>query len=148
MRASTTSSLRDLSVNTIRAWSFGLLGHRSSAEAAQLVRRTVRRCDRPWLSLVVVPIAIIGAAVSMRLLLIVPLVALMWWWGSSETPWVWILGVLEAAWGIQWAVLGLTLLATYPRHRLAVAVCWIGYALLVAGIGAINRWKYQRKYGM
>lgn len=147
MRASTTSSLHDLSVNTIGACAFRFL-RRSWPGVMQLLRRMTCRRDRPWFALVFVPIAIIGAAVSMRLLLIVPLVALMFWWGSSETPWVWILGVLEAAWGIQWAVLGLTLLATYPRHRAAAAVCWIGYALLVAGIGAVNRWKYQRKYGM
>ncbi|MHB8247115.1 MAG: hypothetical protein ACYDGN_17570 [Acidimicrobiales bacterium] len=63
-------------------------------------------------------------------------------------PWgAWLLGILEAAWGVQWALLGLFGLVDYPRQRAIVAVLWIGYSLLIAGIGAVNRWKYNRRYG-
>lgn len=143
--------LHDLTVGTIVA-SVGQIARRSVPSlppvAAQARRVLARRKDRPWLALVVVPLAIVVATVTLHLLVIVPLVALMWWWGSSETAWVWILGVLESAWGIQWAFFGLLGLSSYPRHRALVAVLWIAYALLVAGVGAVNRWRYGRRFGM
>lgn len=141
---SSTHSLRNLSVDTMVGWPLDSLRRLGNFVAPQLARRT----DRPWLALVVVPLAIVFATVTLHLLLIVPLVALMWWWGSSETAWVWILGVLESAWGVQWAFFGLLGLSSYPRHRALIAVVWIAYALLVAGVGAVNRWRYGRGFGM
>lgn len=144
---SSTHPLRDLSVDGIVGWTALRLRSMSRGIASQLARKTARR-DRPWLALVVVPIAIVGAVVTLHLLWVVPLVALMWWCGSSETPWVWILGIVESAWGVQWAALGLMGLITWPQHRALISVLWIAYALLVAGVGAVNRWRYGRRFGM
>ena len=111
-------------------------------------RALARRKDRPWLALVLVPLTIVLATVTLHLVLLVPLVALMWWFGSSETPWVWILGILESAWGVQWALIGIVGLSSYPQHRALVAAVVIVYGLLVAGVGATNRLRYGRRFGM
>jgi hypothetical protein len=110
--------------------------------------RVHERKDRPWCALVAVPIWVLVAVLTVQLWALVPLVAMMWWWGSRETPWVCILGVLESCWGAQWVLIGTYLLGTYPHDRGAVAVFWIGYAVLVAGIGMVNRYRFERKYGL
>ena len=119
-----------------------------SALVMGLASLSVRRTDRPWLTLVVVPLLTVSAVLVGHFLIVVPLVALMWWWGSSSDPWLWILGILEACWGVQWAFVGVTLFTTFPRHVPLDSVAWIGYALVVAGIGAVNRWRYHRRYGL
>lgn len=109
------------------------------------------RADRPWLALVVVPLVAVLAIDVVRLWLLVPLGILMWWWGgggSKEMNWVWILGVLEVAWGTQWTVLLITLIAMNPRHLVAVVTGMVVYGLLVAAVGAVNRWRYHRQYGL
>ena len=113
-----------------------------------LMSQSTRKTGRPWASLVVVPILMVGCVLTLHLPLLIPLAGLCWWWGSTPSdPWAWLLGILEAAWGVQWALLGLFGLVDYPEHRALVAVLWIGYAVLIAAIGAVNRWKYNRRYG-
>jgi hypothetical protein len=55
---------------------------------------------------------------------------------------------LRNCWGCQWVLIGTYLLGTYPHDRGAIAVFWIGYAVIVAGIGMVNRYRYQRQFGM
>ena len=119
-----------------------------SATVMGLTSLSVRRTDRPWLTLVVVPLLTVSAVLAGHFWIVVPLVALMWWWGSSSDSWLWILGVLEACWGVQWAFVGVTLFTTFPHRVPLDAALWIGYALVVAGIGAVNRWQYHRRYGL
>lgn len=120
--------------------------HRASSLLhAQLAMRT----DRLWLSLVAIPLAIPAVVLAGRfwLWLLPPLALLAWWWGSVEWAWAWLVGIMEACYGIQWMYVGVYALTAYPRHRALVGVLWAGYAALVAAVGAVNRWRYQRHYG-
>jgi len=105
------------------------------------------RKDRLWLSLVAVPLALTAVVLAGQFALILPLVALAWWWASQEWAWAWLVGIMEACWGIQWAYVGVYTLATYPEDRGMVAAGWIGYAALVACVAAVNRWRYHRRHG-
>lgn len=118
---------------------------RASSGARALARQ---RSDRPWCALVVVPMLVLVAVLTVQLWALVPLVGLMCWWASTETSWLWILAVVESAWGVQWVLGGTYLLATFPEDRGTVAVVWITYALLVAGVGAVNRIRFKRQYGL
>lgn len=112
--------------------------------------RVAKRQDRPWIALVVLPLVMTATALTplpQHFWLLVPLVCLTWWWGSVEWAWGWVVGVLEAAWGLQWAYVGIYCLEDFPRHRLLVGVLWAGYAAIVAAAGALNRWHYGRKNG-
>lgn len=95
-----------------------------------------------------VPLALAFAIVTLHLWLVLPLMALCWWWGSTDDRWLWVLGLLEAAWGCQWAAVGLYALTAFPDSRGIAEALWVGYALLIAGVAALNRWRYQRKYGL
>lgn len=76
------------------------------------------------------------------------LIALMWYFGSAETPWIWLAAIVESCWGAQWVLIGTYLLGTYPEDRAIIAVLWIGYAVIVAAIGMVNRYRYERDYGI
>lgn len=121
-------------------------GIRRAASLAQT--RVHERKDRPWCALVIVPMCVLVAVLTVQLWALVPLVGLMWWYGSAESPLVWILAIVESAWGCQWVLIGTYLLGTYPDDRGAVTVVWIGYAALVAAIGMVNRYRYEREYGL
>lgn len=124
------------------AWSEG----RWNAKVTSLL---AARQDRPLLSLVVCPLAILAATLRGSespgiLWLLVPLAILTWWWGSTEWPWTWLLGVMEAAFGIQWAMLGTYCLAAFPHDRILVGILWASYAGGVAGIAHLNRRRVGR----
>jgi hypothetical protein len=106
-----------------------------------------KRQDRLWLSMVAVPLAITAAALLSQFWLLVPLAVLCCWWGSVEWCWAWLVGVMEACWGVQWSLIGIYGLQDFPRHRLLVGVLWFAYAGAVAAVGALNRWRYNRKSG-
>lgn len=106
-----------------------------------------KRHDHLWLSLVAVPLAMTAVALRFDLRLLIPIAILCWWWASSESQWLWLLGLVEGCFGIIWAYLGATLLAEFPHHHVAVGIGWAAYALVVAIGGAVNRWQFQRKYG-
>jgi hypothetical protein len=59
---------------------------------------------------------------TQRYLLLVPMVCLTWWWCSVQWRCAWLVGVLEAAWGLQWAYIGIYCLEDFPRHRLLVGI--------------------------
>ena len=61
-------------------------------------------------------------------------------------PGTWVLGVMEACYGIQWAVIGTYSLAAFPHGRILVGVLWPAYAGGVAGIAHLNR-KRAGRYG-
>ena len=107
--------------------------------------RLAARRDRPYLALVALPLAMVAATLAFPALL-VPLAFLCWWWGPSDWPWAWLLGIVEACFGVQWAVTGAYCLAAFPRHTVLVGLLWALYALLVAGAGALGRW-HGRRYG-
>ena len=109
--------------------------------------RVAHRLDRPWTALVYLPLAMTCVALTQVYWLLVPLVFLTWWFCSVEWHWAWVLGVTEACFGVQWAYLGIYCLTTYPRHRLLVGVLWAGYAAVVAAAAAINRWRFNRRFG-
>ena len=109
--------------------------------------RVANRSDRPWVALVYLPLAMTCVALTQVYWLLLPLVILTWWWCSVDWRWACVLAITEACFGVQWAYLGIYCLTTYPRHRLLVGVLWAGYAAVVAGAAAINRWHYNRKYG-
>lgn len=98
-----------------------------------------RRHDRPWLALVAVPLAVIAAFLSLQFWAVLPLIVVAWWFASNAWAWTWFLAVVEACFGIQWAMLGAASLASFPRHRLVVGVCWMAYAGIVAAAGLYNR---------
>ena len=107
------------------------------------------RQDRPLLSLVACPLAMLavtleGSESPAILWLLVPLIILTWWWGSTEWPWTWLLGVMEACYGIQWAMLGAYGLAAFSHDRLLVGILWTAYALGVAGVAHFNRKRAAR----
>jgi hypothetical protein len=76
------------------------------------------------------------------------LIACCWWWASTDDPWAFVLGILEAAWGVQWGAIGLYLIAAYPNNLVTVVAIWFGYAFAMAGIGAVNRFRFHRRYGL
>ena len=115
---------------------------RSSLESVLAQRK-----DRLWLSLVAVPLALTAAMLAGAFTLVIPLTLLAAWWGSQEWLLAWLVGIMEACFGIQWGYVGAYALATYPQDRPLVAGLWIAYAALVAAVGAVNRWRYNRKYG-
>lgn len=60
---------------------------------------------------------------------------------------MWLVGLMSAFFGIYWAMLGVTLLASYPGSVIAVGLAWAGYAAFLALAGALNRRLYHRRYG-
>jgi len=106
-----------------------------------------KRQDRLWLSLVAVPLAMIIVTLQLDLWLLIPIAILCWFWASSESQWLWLLGIMEGCFGIVWAYLGVYLLAEFPHNQIAIGAGWVAYALVVAVAGGVNRWRFQRKYG-
>jgi hypothetical protein len=109
------------------------------------------RCqtDRPYLCLVALPLAILavtlaGSELPAVLWLLVPLALFTWWWGSTEWAWTWLLGIMEACYGIEWAIIGSYCLAAFPHERILVGVLWAAYALGVAGMAHVNRKRTTR----
>ena len=124
------------------AWSEGRWHARVSSLLAA-------RQDRPLLSLVACPLAILAATLTGSespavLWLLVPLAILTWYWVSTEWPWTWLLGITEAAYGVQWAVIGTYCLAAFPHDRILVGALWAAYAGGVAGIAHVNRKRIGR----
>ena len=71
------------------------------------LRASDRRAHRPWMALVICPLAMIPVALIADYWVLVPIAALCWWWANDDDwTWAWLLGILEACWGIQWAVIG------------------------------------------
>lgn len=134
---------RFLSVSSLYPLAKAAAWQVTSALRAQLANRT----DRLWLSLVVLPLAMPAVVLAGQAWLLPPLAALAWGWGSREWAWAWLVGVMEACYGLQWAYVGIYALDAYPTHRTLVGVLWAGYAVLVAAVGAVNRWRYNRRYG-
>lgn len=106
-----------------------------------------KRQDRLWLSLVAVPLAMIIVTLQLDLWLLIPIAILCWFWASSESQWLWLLGIMEGCFGIVWAYLGVYLLAEFPRNQIAIGAGWVVYALVVAVAGGVNRWRFNRRYG-
>jgi hypothetical protein len=119
------------------------------AQRAHSLARSLiaKRQDKPWLSLVAVPLALTAATVSLQLWMTPPLLALCWYWGSKDGDLAWLLGITEACFSVVWAFLGAYMLAALPQDRLLVGLLWIAYAGIVAVPGGINRWRFNRKYG-
>jgi uncharacterized membrane protein len=117
---------------------------RAATQARALL---AKRQDHLWLSLVAVPLAMTAVALQYDLRLLIPIAILCWWWASSESQWLWLLGLVEGCFGIMWALLGATLLAEFPRNQIAVGIGWAAYALVVAIGGGVNRWRFAHKYG-
>lgn len=120
--------------------------------AAQRTESSLRallaqRQDHLWLSLVAVPLAMTAVALQFELWLMVPIATVCWWWASSESQWLWLLGLTEGCFGIAWAYLGVYLLAEFPHNRIAVGAGWAAYALVVAVGGGVNRWRFNHRYG-
>ena len=124
-----------------------VVGRLSSLLRPLLARALTLRRGRPWLGLVVVPLAMVAATVALRLWWDVPLAVLAWWWAPADDPWVWLLGVMEACFGVQWAFIGAICLANFPTHRILVGVIWTAYAGFIAAVGWTNRRRYSRRYG-
>ena len=105
------------------------------------------RQERPWIALVGIPLEAVAVAIAglwlYELLLIIPLL----WLSPWEEPWIWILGVEEAAFGIQWAYIGIYALLTWDHAIIVVGLIWTGYAGVVVVLGAVNRWHYKRRWG-
>ena len=113
------------------------------SQCVSTVRRTTsllrtkvaERHDRPWLALVVLPLLMTGTAftpLTQRYLLWLPMVCLTWWWCSVEWRWAWLVGVLEAVWGLQWAYVGI-----YWAFRTSHA---IGSSLASSGQPTLLSW--------
>ncbi len=105
------------------------------------------RHERPWIALVGIPLEAVAVAVAglwfYEFVLIIPLL----WLSPWEEPWIWILGVEEAAFGIQWAYIGVYALVTWSHAIVLVGLLWAGYAGVVAVLGVVNRWHYKRRWG-
>ena len=52
--------------------------------------------------------------------------------------------VMEACYGVQWAVIGTYCLAAFPHDRILVGALWAAYALGVAGVSHVNRQQIGR----
>jgi len=105
------------------------------------------RQHRPWLSLVAVPLALTAVTLLYLFWLVIPLGILSWWWAPEEWPWAWLLGVMEACFTVLWASFGIAVLTFFPHALWQVGLGWVVSAGFVAGTSALNRQRFQRKYG-
>ena len=105
------------------------------------------RQERPWIALVGIPLEAVAVAIAglwlYELLLIIPLL----WLSPWEEPWTWILGIEEAAFGIQWGYIGVYALNSWSQDYVVIGLLWASYAGVIASIGAVNRWHYKRRWG-
>jgi hypothetical protein len=105
------------------------------------------RQERPWIARVAIPLEAVAVALAglwfYELVVIVPLL----WFSLWEASWIWILGVEEAAFGIQWAYTGVYSLMAWSNKLVVVGALWVCYAGVVALVGVISRWRYKWQYG-
>jgi drug/metabolite transporter (DMT)-like permease len=73
----------------------------------------------------------------------VPLLACAWI-SMPSWRWSWILSLELGFVGVVWGFVGSSYLAQYPNERLLVGAVWIGFALALAGAGAMNRHRNER----
>lgn len=85
------------------------------------------------------PLAAVAAVDSYQWWVLVPVGLLMWWWVPREDRWCWWLAVQEAAFGVEWSMMGAYSLAAWPGRRLVVGASWIGGAMVIALLGVVNR---------
>jgi hypothetical protein len=112
---------------------------------------TAARTERPWLALVAVPLAMTASMDAFTLdgspplwIAWLPLAGCAWWWAPRhEFRWTFLLALEAGGFGVQWSLLGALSLAAWPGSRGLVAGLWIGVALLVAAVSALNRWRYR-----
>ncbi|MHB8438506.1 MAG: hypothetical protein ACYDD4_05010 [Acidimicrobiales bacterium] len=102
-----------------------------------------RRNYRPWLALIVVPLAMTASALTVSdaawpAALWLPLLIGAWWWYPGWR-WGWVLAFEFGAVGTQWAIIGAYSLHEFPGNRLLIEVLWTGYAVAIAIAGIISR---------
>jgi hypothetical protein len=90
------------------------------------------RSARPRIGMLCVPLAMIGALVAGQWWAVAPLVVCAWWWTPRTWGWEWLSAVGRGAVGAEWAYIGASALASFPRARLIVGVVWVGPVTLAA----------------
>jgi hypothetical protein len=108
----------------------------------------IRRRERPWLTLVAVPLAL---AATMDVAVVLnggavflswaPLILAAWWWAPRSAPRAWLLAIEAGVLGVQWSLLGASALAAWPNSRMTTGAVWAGSAAVLAVVlfGARHR---------
>lgn len=118
----------------LRAWRSA--SHRLAQQLAVVV---AGRQARPLLGMIGAPLAAVAAVDSYQWWVLVPVALLMWWWVPRDDRWYWWLAVQEAAFGVEWSMMGAYSLGAWPARQLIVGAWWIAGALVIALLGVVNR---------
>ena len=88
----------------------------------------------PWIGRIAVPLAGVASGLT-GLWWSWPLLGLCALAASPGEAWGWVLAIEEAVIGTEWAWLGASSFTSFPTNRGLVALCWIGFPLLLASVG-------------
>ena len=96
-----------------------------------------RRASRPHLAYLGIPLAMVAT------LLTVPifspaLIVCGWWWAPRDWGWEWLVVAGRGLLGLEWALVGLNLLADFPNSRVINGLAWTTAALVIGGIAHIG----------
>lgn len=92
------------------------------------------RPSRPWLAVVVAPLAMTASSLSGQWWAWAFLVLATVGWSPSER-WVWVLAIEEGIVGAQWAFVGAASWAAFPTQHTLVAALWVAFPAAVAATG-------------
>ena len=93
-----------------------------------------RRTPRPHLAYLGVPLAIIASMLADPILA-PALIVCGWWWAPRDWGWEWLVVAGRGLMGIEWALIGVNLLAAYPGARLASGIVWANLAVFIGWLG-------------
>ena len=110
---------------------FGALTRRG---ARSLHGSWTHRLAMPWVARIAVPLSMIAAGLT-GLWWSWPLLALCALTASPGEAWGWVLAIEEAVIGTEWAWLGASSFASFPTNRGLVALCWVGFPIVLAVVG-------------
>lgn len=97
------------------------------------------RDERKHLAMLGIPLAVVAALLSEQPWMVLPLTACAWWWAPRDWGWEWLVAIGRGVIATEWAALGSSALATWPRQRALVATVWIAPVAMLLLAAAIRR---------
>ena len=118
--------------------SHGAIDRRRS-NAVAVVREILEdRTARPWIAGMAGPLAMVLAALTEPVLL-VPVVAAIWWFTPGGRFWVWVSYCGRGLISIEWALVGISAMQTWPGQQVPIAWTWMGSAVILWQAASIQR---------
>ena len=111
-----------------------------SARAALAAARAAiaHRSSRSHVAYLGIPLAITASLLSAPMFVPV-LIILGWWFAPHEWGWEWLVVAGRGLLGMEWALLGINMLADYPEQRLDGAIVWVYAALVLGALAYMGR---------